>query len=321
MKKRLIAIASALILFFGFIAFWLYGPIPFFRDLWVTSAMTTYSRHWLATMFYSQETIDRIMADNSLIEPGGQTDPALITIPASVSNEIELIHIRRPAFRATLLIVHNPAMVRLALPPGDRDDGVYQDGAKLRTIVDAENALAGINGSGFFDEDGRASGGTVLGLVMQNGVMLNDFAHPEAAHIIGICHDNILRLGYHTPQELTEANIRDAVEFYPYLIVNGVESEIRGNGGWGLAPRTAIGQRADGAFLLLVADGRQVTSIGASMRDLQEIMREHGAVNAANLDGGSSSIMMYRGHTVSIPSATTDGRFLPNAFVVVEPSP
>ena len=85
-----------------------------------------------------------------------------------------------------------------------------------------------------------------------------------------------------------ELGIRDCVnvssDIGPFLIINGEAQDVDGVGG-GLNPRTAIGQRADGAILLLVVDGRQVTSLGASFSDLQDIMLQYGAVNASAMDG------------------------------------
>ena len=98
-----------------------------------------------------------------------------------------------------------------------------------------------------------------------------------------------------------DSGIRDAVTMGPFLIVNGKSSFIRGNGGWGLAARTAIGQRADGIVLFLVVDSNEFRSKGASMFDLTEIMENYGAVNAANLDGGTSSVMVENGELLNDP--------------------
>ena len=39
----------------------------------------------------------------------------------------------------------------------------------------------------------------------------------------------------------------------------------------------------------------QLHSIGATIKEVQDIMIAEGCVNAANLDGGSSSVMYYEG--------------------------
>ena len=104
--------------------------------------------------------------------------------------------------------------------------------------------------------------------------------------------DEALKIGY-----------RDAIEFGPYLIVNGKRSFIKGNGGWGIAPRSAIGQRKDGIVLFLVINGRLASSIGADMVDLCDIMENYGAYNAANLDGGSSSELVINNEIINTPVA------------------
>jgi exopolysaccharide biosynthesis protein len=106
------------------------------------------------------------------------------------------------------------------------------------------------------------------------------------------------------------------VAFHPFLIVNGVPTKIYGNGGWGSGPRTAIGQKADGTVLMVVVDGRQISSAGASMKQMQEIMIKYGAINAANLDGGSSTVMYFKDKIVNSPCAPAGDRFLPSAFLI-----
>ena len=95
---------------------------------------------------------------------------------------------------------------------------------------------------------------------------------------------------------------------------------IKGQGS-GANPRTAIGQRADGAILLLVTDGRGASGhLGATASDLISVMQEYGAVNAANLDGGSSSTMVYNGgyEMTSVTFYYQNSSWkLPTAFVVM----
>ena len=126
-----------------------------------------------------------------------------------------------------------------------------------------------------------------------------------------------------------EMKIRDAVTFqeessdannhFVQLIINNEAREMNGMGS-GLNPRTAIGQRADGAVLMFVTDGRGKSGhLGASSGDLISVMQEFGAVNAANLDGGSSSCMYYNEEYLmtSVTFYYTNSSWkLPAAFIV-----
>ena len=118
-----------------------------------------------------------------------------------------------------------------------------------------------------------------------------------------------------TGGEALNRGVRDALSFGPILIVNGVPARINGTGG-GLNPRTAIGQREDGAVLLLVIDRRQANSLGASYEDVMNVLLDHGAVNAANLDGGSSSLLYYDGKYINNSSSLVGAREMPTSIIV-----
>jgi hypothetical protein len=71
----------------------------------------------------------------------------------------------------------------------------------------------------------------------------------------------------------------------------------------GRNPRTAVGWTSQGRLLLVVVDGRRAGwSRGATLREMAEIMRDLGAVDALNLDGGGSTSMVVRGNVVDKPS-------------------
>jgi exopolysaccharide biosynthesis protein len=186
-------------------------------------------------------------------------------------------------------------------------------GATLADQCMANNALGGINAGAFQDEAGGGSGNMPDGLTVINGQMLNvGYGYDPIA---GLTDDGILVVGYCTPEYVVEHNIHNCVSFGPVLITNGVPEDLSRISS-GLNPRTAIGQRRDGCILMLVIDGRQVHSFGATYRDIQSIMLEYGAVNAVNLDGGSSTTMWYNGSYVnSCSSANGIARPIPNAFL------
>ena len=70
---------------------------------------------------------------------------------------------------------------------------------------------------------------------------------------------------------------------------------------------------------MLVIDGRQFHSFGISIERCGEIMGEYGAHQASMLDGGSSSVMVYKGREITSPttlSQNEEGRTLPDAFLI-----
>ena len=68
--------------------------------------------------------------------------------------------------------------------------------------------------------------------------------------------------------------------------------------------------------LLLVIEGRQARSLGATYADLSDIMLEYGAVNACNLDGGSSSMLWFEDGYVNNCASVIGIRPIPTAFLV-----
>ena len=315
---RIISIVAAAVLVLTFL---FYGPLSFFRDTWITSAQMSFRTQWLAKLFYSQDTIDRVMGKNTVLSLGENTDPSLINISYNISGSepIELIKIKTLGYRGYLLKVSDPSLVSLALTSKWKNDG-SGEGRLILDMLKDYNAVAGINASGFKDKLGHSMGGALSGTIMAKGELLFiEGSDQYFENIIGMTEEGRLLLGNYTREELKTNGIVDAMSFFPALIVNGKTAQILGDGGWGLAPRTAIGQCADGTFLLLVIDGRQISSFGATMRDIQKIMLEHGAVNAVNLDGGASSVLAYKGKIVNYPCSSKTGRYLPNAFIVKNP--
>ena len=91
----------------------------------------------------------------------------------------------------------------------------------------------------------------------------------------------------------------------PYLIKNGdiyvdmTAQKLSSIGGRN--PRTAIGYTSDNHLIMLTADGREGASIGLTLMELANLMKEFGCVNAMNLDGGGSTVMYVNGQVVNKP--------------------
>ena len=220
--------------------------------------------------------------------------------------DIEVVEISGRTFFGTLLIIKDPSRVELASTYPWKEEGVPLD-----KLVNDAGAVAGING-GLYNSTNN-SGGKPYGVVVCKGeIQFNEPQQYPGLVLIGFTEDNILEIipiGDYSKKDIEnlvrDKKIRDAVTFqeeasdknnhFVQLVINGEARDMNGMGS-GLNPRTAIGQRADGSVLMLVTDGRgKAGHLGASASDLINIMVEYGAVNAANLDGGSSSCMYYNG--------------------------
>ncbi len=222
-------------------------------------------------------------------------------------NGIVIVALHGDGYSGRMAIVKNPAQVRLAVSSTLGSSGSY-----LRDICRSNNAVLGINASGFSDPEGTGNGGDVFGMVMSGGRMIAESSDSKMK-VIGMDRANRLNI----TNALT-AGARDAMQFSPALIVNGAQL-ISGSSGWGLQPRSAIAQKQDGQMLLAVVDGRQPGySIGITLGELTDILHRYGAYQACNLDGGSSSVLYYRGRNITRSSAVTPekGRHIPNAWIV-----
>jgi exopolysaccharide biosynthesis protein len=215
-------------------------------------------------------------------------------------------------YRGWVLLVRDPAWVHVGVT---KYLGVV--GQKTSEIGARYGAVAAVNGGGFQDAEGGGTGGLPVGLVATFG-KLSWYPDLTGDYVIGLDRQNRLVAGKWNLAQAKALGIRDAVSFKPLLVVDGRPMISSGDGGWGIGPRTAIGQRSDGTLLFVVIDGRQVDSLGATLRQVQDILLSEGAVTGANLDGGSSTTLWYRGHVVNAPCCSPNGlRPVPTAFVVV----
>ena len=314
---------------------------PASQQIFVTTILETGQLKFLASWFLSPEEIQDIVDQNSMQALDAQVDSSLIQVGGSgqvdtgssqedSGEDIEIVEVAGATYTGTMMIVKDPSRVSLATIYPWRDVGVTLD-----KLVEDSGAIAGING-GLYDSTNN-TGGKPHGVIVCHGEIQYNKPHQfPGLVLVGFTEDHLLQIididGMTAAQveELVEREkIRDAVTFqeeasdtnnhFVQLIINNEAREMRGQGS-GLNPRTAIGQRADGAVLLFVTDGRGKSGhLGASSGDLISVMQEFGAVNAANLDGGSSSCMYYDGEYL-MPSVTfyyaNSSWKLPAGFVV-----
>lgn len=312
--------------------FFTYGPISYFRNLLITTAMTTKSHHYLARTFYSDEMINVVMQENYVEEVNENTNLDDIVFSIQEKKQYEskyeeeilkhddnqiykIIEIAGTGYKGFVAVIYDPSRIELVT---SKYLGVR--GQFLQTISKENEALLAINAGGFADAGGTGSGGYPTGVVIKDGkVIYQGLETGWGGGIVGFTSDNKLILTKSTPEEALQQGLEDAVEFGPFLIVNGKRSITKGNGGYGISSRTAIAQRQDGIVLFVVIDGRQPGySLGVDMATLTDILVRYKAYNAVNLDGGASSSLVENGDIVNKPCAvsTTGERWIPTAWIV-----
>lgn len=210
------------------------------------------------------------------------------------------------------LIVLDPSRVYVGTALPEPADWGY--GITLDAMAQQYGAVAGINAGGFLDQNGAGNGWPPSGITYGRGI---NFSTMENGPIAGLDRSNKMWAGYLSYNDCENVGIRDAVSFGPALVVDGVKTD-RSLFESGIGARTAIGQREDGAIVMMVVDGRQGYSIGVTYADCADIMVDKfGCINASNMDGGNSSCMYYAGQLVNRSSNQASGtRNLPDAWLV-----
>lgn len=285
--------------------FLLYGPYDKFRTWLISTAMSTMNHQYLCKWFYNDKEIDKVINSNYIVEVNEETDTDLIDMKTEkYDNEYEekilkrdkddkykIIELKVNGQKAYLAAIYDPALVKVAVTKNLGRQGQY-----VTKMAEDNKALLAVNGGGFYDPGNNSTGGMPTGVTISNGKIKTDnnySSYTQSGGLIGMTNDNkLVLIKKATARKALNMGVRDGVSWGPFLIINGKKSFIKGNGGWGYAARTAIGQRSDGIILLLVVNSNSSRTKGADMVDLTNIMYNYGAINAANLDGGTSTVMV-----------------------------
>ena len=308
------------------------GPSPTAQKLFVRSVRETSAVGWLANLYFSEEEIARITGadtemlyqemDTSLIELPDRDDQPADPDGGPVADAWGLVdedgdgiiveEVRGEGYSGFMMVVLDPSRVIMGSVPSSYGSRGYT----VAQMVEKFDAVAGINAGGFYDPGGNGNGSIPDTLVVYEGKIYYEGSGIRNG-FAGFDSNHILHVGRFTPAQIRQRDIQYGVCFGPVLIVNGepVDPDSLGSG---VNPRTAIGQRSDGAVLLLVIDGRQVSSLGATYQDLVEVFLSYGAVNACNLDGGSSTMMWYEGDYINNCASVVGIRPVPTSFLVLK---
>lgn len=331
-KKFILAIIiDILIIVFLFFA---YGPIGYFRSLLITTAMKTKDHKYLARTLYSEQTIARVMSENYIEELNENTNSNEIkfeniketdkyeskyeeqVLKKDKNNELyKIVKITGTTYVGYMVVVYDSSKIDLVNTRYLGNSGEF-----LQDMSKYHKSLVSINAGGFADAGGIGSGGIPTGTVISDEkVIYKGVDTGWGGGLIGFNKDHVLVLTKDSAEIAIKNGMVDAVEFGPFLIVNGKRAVSKGNGGWGISSRTIIAQRKDGIVLLFVIDGRQPGySLGIDLVEMTDLLVKYKAYNAANLDGGASSSLVVNGKLISKPCAVsvTGERWIPNAWMV-----
>lgn len=290
-----------------------YGPFDNFRNLLVSTAMKTKTHQYIAYTFYSEKTIRSITYQGSYIpidETMNLDDIIIDTKPKEVyDNEYDQIILTRDegnedykyipvkvgGYDAHLVAIYDPSKVKLitskAFNTGMGAEQIY-------TMCKRLNGKVCINGGMFQDPTGWGSDIPQGYLIKDGKIIWSD--NNNKAELIGMTYDNKLLLVTATGEEALEMGMRDALQFGPFLIVNGEKIQFRDTAGsYDKAARVAIGQRKDGVILFLVTEGTHMG--GPRISEVADTLALYGAYNAANLDGGSSTQLVIENKVINNP--------------------
>ncbi len=292
--------------------FVVYGPYSFFRDWFVTTAMTTMSHKYFAYTLYSEKTIEKVLDENKIIESEDPTDTSKISFNADFEkdsyesiyeeqvlkrdegNDIyKVVDIEGDTWNGKMVVVYDPSKLQLVFSSKYGSKGEY-----LSTMAERNNALVAMNASGVYHPNGQ---NRVTGTAILNGkVYAKGKDIYKGGGLIGFTKDNILMLTKKSANEAIADGMDRAVEFGPFLIVNGVTPKFNNVvGGYSRAARVAIAQRKDGIVLFLVTEGTHTA--GPNMKEVIDTLELYGAYNAANLDGGTSSQLVINNKLINHP--------------------
>lgn len=329
----------------AFLAFYVIivlGASRTLQDTWICSAMHTYTHQYLATWFFSDEKIAEVLERNSVddsehnselpsddlgvvMEPIGDDAPFIDTKALYESEGYRMlsegIYLKDvsgtsgvSSWVGYVMLIEDPKRIRIVDTPAQ-----FNHGWTVMEMVESVGGVAGINGGGFNDGvNYDSNGGSPAGILIENGELVNpSLSDTSVYNLIGFNSKGNFILRHTNAAWAMENDIVNAVSFSPYIVVNGEGMVKNGTGGWGISPRTGIGQRQTGEVIFVVIDGRQVGySIGSDLDGLQQVMLAEKCWNGAMMDGGSSTAMVFNGEYINRPSLGHE-RWINNCWAVM----
>lgn len=309
--------------------------VPSFRNKIISTAMVTKTHKYIAYVFYDEDTINEVTAQNRYIpltdsvnlddivintaereSYDNEYDEAILTRDPN-NEDYKYIPVKVGGYDAHLVAIYDPSKVKL-IASKTFNTGYGQE--RIKDMCERSNGIVCINGGRFNDTTGYGSDIPKGTLIKDGKIIWSDTS--KATNLIGFNKEDKLVLVKATAQDALAMGIRDALEFGPFLIVNGKKLQYESAaGGYDRAARVAIAQRKDGVVLFLVTEG--VHTNGPTLVEVIELLSQYGAYNAANLDGGTSAQLVIKGELINTPltvygKKVTGGRRVVSGFGLIK---
>lgn len=202
---------------------------------------------------------------------------------------------------AIMVFIYDPSKVHILTSKKFASRDHYSGLETVKQMTKRLNASVGINGGGFRQDYRTLSIDTPIGYVIKDGKIV--WSKKGSGNLICMTNDNKLKLIKTTGKDAIENhNVRDALEFGPFLIVDGKEQKIPATaGGYARSARSVIAQRKDGIIIFLATEVKNGYTNGTTLQEIVDELKKYDVYNAANLDGGASTQLVVDGKVMNKP--------------------
>lgn len=271
----------------------------------------------LPTAVLAEEEEDLLVEDITYTQlpldfsPGPEAPEANYTIDpegvstyedATISVRMERVEYMNDVYNVARVRIADASQLRTALSSNYKLGQKSMRLDRISTMAKNNNAIVAIGGDYFYNES--------KGIVVRQGETLRKtFKNKKfKTHLMVIDGKGdlhiILNQDANELKALTEAEagVMDVFDFGPALVIDGKLQDIPSTYSYnvrGHEPRCAIGQTGPLEYLLVVVDGRRSNSDGTSCEVLAHFMFEQGCIQAYNLDGGNSALMVFHNENYS----------------------
>jgi N-acetylglucosamine-1-phosphodiester alpha-N-acetylglucosaminidase len=186
---------------------------------------------------------------------------------------------------------------------------LVQPSVSSNTTYSCEYATNGA----FFTWDITTSGSLCIGNLVSDGTVWQlptDGSGTSRANF-GIKKDGSIVTGFMNQDTIDATEFSQLITGWGWLVRNGVSNvydsqDLTFSDPNGFtnekAPRTAVGAYKNGTMVLLEIDGEEDINAGPDLFEVAELFVTLGVDTAVNIDGGGSSVSVYKGDVIDVPT-------------------